>query len=49
MSRKNKHDFSNNINLIGKKRSLESETNDKSESDLIKKNSSPNYESISAL
>ena len=49
MSRKNKHDFSNNINLIGKKRSLESETIDKSESDLIKKNSSPNYESISAL
>ena len=49
MSRKNKHDFSNNINLIGKKRSLESETNDKSESDLIKKNSSNNYESISAL
>ena len=49
MSRKNKHDFSNNINLIGKKRSLESETNDKSESELIKKNSSPNYESISAL
>jgi hypothetical protein len=49
MSRKNKHDFSNNINLIGKKRSLESETNDKSESDLIKKNSSTNYESISAL
>ena len=49
MSRKNKHDFSNNINLIGKKRSLESETIDKSESDINKKNSSPNYESISAL
>ena len=49
MNRKNKHDSSNNINLIGKKRSLESETNEKSENGLIKKNLEPNYDSISGL
>jgi hypothetical protein len=49
MNRKNKHDSSNNINLIGKKRSLESEPNEKSENGLIKKNLEPNYDSISAL
>ena len=49
MNRKNKHDSSNNINLIGKKRALESETNEKSENGLIKKNSEPNYDSISDL
>ena len=46
MNRKNKHDSSNNINLIGKKRSLESETNEKRENGLIKKNLEPNYDSI---
>ena len=49
MNRKNKHDSSNNINLIGKKRSLESEPNEKSENGLIKKNLEPNYDSISGL
>ena len=49
MNRKNKHDSSISMNLIGKKRSLESETNDKSEKDQIKKKSLPNYDSISAL
>ena len=50
MSRKNKHDdSSNNINLIGKKRFLESEINEKYENEQIKKNSEPNYDSISGL
>ena len=49
MNRKNKHDSSNNVNLIGKKRSLESESNGKSENGLIKKNSLPTYDSISGL
>ena len=50
MSRKNKHDdSSNNFNLIGKKRFLESEINEKYENEQIKKNSEPNYDSISGL
>ena len=49
MNRKNKHDSSINMNLIGKKRSIESETNDKSEKVQNKKNLTPNYDSISAL
>ena len=49
MSRKNKHDSSNHINLIGKKRNLDSETNEKCENDLIKKNPSANYDFISGL
>ena len=49
MSRKNKHDSSNLINLIGKKRSLDTETNEKCDNDLIKKNSSANYDFISGL
>jgi hypothetical protein len=50
MSRKNKHDdSSNNFNLIGKKRFLESEINEKYENEQIKKNSEPNYDTISGL
>ena len=49
MNRKNKHDSSNNINLIGKKRALESEINEKRENGLIHKNSEPNYDFISGL
>ena len=49
MNRKNKHDSSNNFILMGKKRSNESETNEKTENALIKKNSIPSYESISGL
>ena len=49
MNRKNKHDSSHNINLIGKKRSLESDTNEKCENGLIKKNCELNYDSISGL
>ena len=49
MNSKNKHDSSNNFSLIGKKRSQESEANEKIENGLIKKNSFPKYDSISGL
>jgi hypothetical protein len=49
MNRKNKHDTSNNSILIGKKRSNESETIEKIENSIIKKNSIPTYDSISGL
>ena len=49
MNRKNKHDSLNNINLIGKKRSFEPETNEKNENGHIKKNCAPDYDSISGL
>ena len=49
MNRKNKHDSSNNYILIGKKRSNESETNEKIENNIIKKNSISTYDSISGL
>ena len=49
MNRKNKHDSSNNFILIGKKRSNESETIEKIENTIIKKNSTSTYDSISGL
>ena len=50
MNGKNKlDDSSNNFNLLGKKRFLEAEANEKTESGQIKKNSEQNYDSISGL